>query len=227
MTTSSNTLTRTVPAGLAASRSRPTSGTTSRPTTTTSTPSTRPTAGRRWTQVGQPITGSGTKWASKRWTLQADRRARLTTLFRFRYATDGGVNQAGAFLDNISVKVGQTVVATDGAESGDNGWTVKGWKASTGTEVTNAERYYLLENRQYVGYDTTLAEGPYQFSEAYTRPDWVEHFPFQNGMLVWFVDQGYADNNVSTHPGAGYALPVDAAPELADLPRRHEPEQPS
>ena len=88
-------------------------------------------------------------------------------------------------------------------EAGDNGWTAKGWKVSTGTEVTNAERYYLLENRQYVGYDQTLAEGPYQFSEAYTRPDWVEHFPFQNGMLVWMVDQGYSDNNVSQHLGVG------------------------
>ena len=155
--------------------------------------------GATWTQIGQPVTGSGTKWATKRWSYKpAD--ATAPTLFQVRYATDGGVNEAGAFLDNISVKIGQTVVATDGAEQGDNGWTVKGWKASTGTEVTNAERYYLLENRQYVGYDTTLAEGPYQFSEAYTRPDWVEHFPFQNGMLVWMVDQGYADNNVSTHP---------------------------
>jgi immune inhibitor A len=167
--------------------------------------------GATWTQVGQPITGSGTKWASKRWSYRpAD--ATQETLFQFRYATDGGVNEAGAFLDNISVSSGRSYSFSDGAESGVNGWTVKGWKISTGTEVTNAERYYLLENRQYVGYDQTLAEGPYQFSEAYTRPDWVEHFKFQNGMLVWMVDQGYADNNVSQHIGAGYALPVDVRP---------------
>ena len=42
-------------------------------------------------------------------------------LFQFRYATDGGVNEPGAFLDNISIKVGQDVVVTDGAENGDNG----------------------------------------------------------------------------------------------------------
>ncbi|HET9021123.1 MAG TPA: immune inhibitor A domain-containing protein [Ornithinibacter sp.] len=173
--------------------------------------------GATWTQVGQPLTGSGTKWASKKWSYRpAD--STKPTLFQFRYATDGGVNEAGAFLDNISVKVGQTSVLTDGAEAGDNGWTVKGWKVSTGTEVTNAERYYLLENRQYVGYDQTLAEGPYQFSEAYTRPDWVEHFKFQNGMLVWMVDQGYSDNNVSQHPGVGYALPVDVRPNSLTYP---------
>ena len=113
------------------------------------------------------------------------------------------MNEPGAFLDNISIKVGQDVVVTDGAENGDNGRTVDGWKASTGTEVTNAARYYLIENRQYVGYDHTLEVGPYQFSKAYTAPDWVERFPFQDGMLVWLVDQGYSDNNVSTHPVRG------------------------
>ena len=138
--------------------------------------------------------------------------------FRFRYATDGGYNEAGAFLDNISIKVGQSIVVTDGAEGGDDGWTIEGWKASTGTEVTEGDRYYLLENRQYVGYDHTLEVGPYQFDKAYTAPDHVERFPFQNGMLVWLVDHGYTDNNVITHTGPGYALPVDARPNTLTYP---------
>ena len=45
---------------------------------------------------------------------------------------------------------------------------------------------------------------------ASPRPNRVEFFPFQDGMLVWLVDHAYADNNVAEHPGAGYALPVDA-----------------
>lgn len=167
-------------------------------------------AGKNWTQVGRPISGSGTKWAGKRWSFRPGVAGDVE--FRFRYATDGGVNEAGAFLDSITTKVGRSVLDTDGAEGGDSAWTADGWKASTGTEVTNAERYYLIENRQYVGYDKTLEVGPYQFSEGYTRPDWVEFFSFQPGMLVWLVDRGYSDNNVSTHPGAGYALPVDARP---------------
>jgi immune inhibitor A len=175
--------------------------------------------GANWTLIGQPITGSGAKWAGKRWSY----RPGAESLFRFRYATDGGVNEAGAFLDNINVKVGQDTVLTDGAEGGDNGWEADGWKVSTGTEVTNAERYYLLENRQYVGYDLTLAEGPYQFSEGLTRPNWVEFFKFQNGMLVWLVDQGYADNNVSQHLGAGYALAVDVSPNSLTYPDGSSP----
>ena len=43
-------------------------------------------------------------------------------------------------------------------------------------------------------------------------------------MLVWLVDQGYADNNVITHPGAGYALPVDARPDSLTYPDGIEPE---
>jgi len=67
-----------------------------------------------------------------------------------------------------------------------------------------------MENKSYVGYDDTLRTGPYNFSEAVTRPDWVEHFSYQNGLLVWYVNHSVADNNTSQHPGSGYALPVDA-----------------
>jgi len=171
--------------------------------------------GAHWTTVGA-LTGSGTKWASKKWSYKPAGGA--ASLFRFRYATDGGYNLAGAFLDNLAVKVGKAYTFLDGAEAGANGWTALGWTISTGTEVTNAERYYLIENRQYVGYDHTLEVGPYQFSEAYTRPDWVERFPYQTGMLVWLVDQGYADNNTIDHQGEGYALPVDARPNTLTYP---------
>ena len=44
-------------------------------------------------------------------------------------------------------------------------------------------RYYIAENRQYLGYDATLAEGPYNFGWTLTQPDRVEHFPYQDGLL--------------------------------------------
>jgi immune inhibitor A len=40
----------------------------------------------------------------------------------------------------------------------------------------------------------------------------VERFPYQNGMLVWYVDGEFGDNNTKTHPGGGEVLPVDARP---------------
>ncbi len=165
--------------------------------------------GQNWTRAGAPIDGSSRGWTAQRFSYSPGGQP---SLFRFRYQTDGGVNEAGAFIDNISISAGRSYSFTDGAEAGDNGWTALGWKTSTGTETQSSPQYYLLENRQYVGYDATLKVGPYQFSEGVTRPDWVEHFPFQDGMLVWYVNHTYADNNVSTHPGFGNAMVVDARP---------------
>jgi immune inhibitor A len=171
--------------------------------------------GASWTTLGQPITGSsGDRWKGLRYSYKP---GGAPSLFRFLYATDGGVNEAGAFLDEIGVKT-DSGTFTDGAEAGANGWTANGWKVSTGTETVNATRYYLLESRAYVGYDKTLQQGPYQFSKPYTKPNWVEFFPFQDGMLVWFVDNSYTDNNVIEHVASGYALPVDARPNSLTYP---------
>lgn len=166
--------------------------------------------GQTWQRAAAPIDGTSRGWENLSWSYRPNG---APSLFRFRYQTDGGVNEAGAFLDSIVVTADRSVVLNDGAESGDNGWTVKGWSISTGTDVRESKQYYLLENRGYAGYDTTLQQGPYNFSEAYSRPNWVEFFPYQDGMLVWFADKSYADNNTSQHPGHGQALPVDARPE--------------
>ena len=75
--------------------------------------------------------------------------------------------------------------------------------------------YYIAENRQYVSYDDTLATGPYNFGFTNTRPDWVEHFPYQNGLLLSYWDTSQRDNRVGVHPGQGRILPIDvnATPE--------------
>ncbi|MCF6379836.1 immune inhibitor A [Nocardioides KLBMP 9356] len=171
--------------------------------------------GTTWTNVGKAVDGSSNgKWVGLRYSYKPGGKE---SQFRFLYKTDGGYNEYGAFLDDIAIK-SSAGTFTDGAESGDNGWTLDGWTASTGSGSIEAERYYLLENRQYVGYDKTLAEGPYQFSNGITKPDWVEFFPFQDGMLVWYVDSSYTDNNVSAHPGAGASMVVDAFPNSLTYP---------
>ncbi len=176
--------------------------------------------GTTWKQL-EAIDGTA-DWTRHSWRYTLDKKKKKGSLFRLRYATDGGYNEAGAFIDNIVIKgYGQPI--TDGAEKGANGWTVKGFTASTGTETKTTPRYYLIENRQYVGYDSTLQVGPYNFSEGITRPDWVEHFAYQNGMLVWLVDLAYADNNTSAHPGGGYALPVDVRPDSLTYPDGSSP----
>ena len=96
-------------------------------------------------------------------------------------------------------------------ENGTNGWTAAGGFTRFGGSTSEVvQHYYLAENRVYNGYDKTLQTGPYNFGWANTRPDWVERFPYQNGLLVTYVDGQYSDNNTSAHPGHGQVLPVDA-----------------
>ena len=81
-----------------------------------------------------------------------------------------------------------------------------------GTTSKQVQDFYFAENRIYSGYDQTLKTGPYNFGWSNSKPDWVERFPYQNGMLVWFANGEFGDNNTSAHPGGGEVLPVDARP---------------
>jgi immune inhibitor A len=173
------------------------------------------TDGANWSSVGSSITGPTdnkalTPWQQQTWDLTPY--AGKSIQFRFRYATDGGLHYQGPFLDDIAVTADGAQVFSDDVESGDNGWTAQGFSRMTGTTSEKASHYYIAENRTYTGYDATLQTGPYNFGFANTRPDWVERFPYQNGMLVWYIDGQYSDNNTRIHPGGGEVLPVDARP---------------
>ena len=106
----------------------------------------------------------------------------------------------------------------DDVEASAGAWTAKGFTVISGTVEKTTPRYYIAENRTYTGYDETLKTGPYNVGFANTRPDWVERFPYQNGLLVSYVDYAYNDNNTITHPGAGLVLPVDARPAPITFP---------
>ncbi len=167
--------------------------------------------GTSWTDAGDPITGEdGTSWSQKTWDLTPW--AGQSVMFRFRYATDGGVHYKGPFIDDITITADGSTVFSDDVENGDNGWTADGWSRMGGTTSETVPQYYLAENRVYAGYDDTLRTGPYNFGWLNTKPNWVERFPYQNGLLVWFANGEYGDNNTSAHPGGGQVLPVDARP---------------
>ncbi|MCQ2001148.1 immune inhibitor A domain-containing protein [Arthrobacter zhaoxinii] len=74
-------------------------------------------------------------------------------------------------------------------------------------------RYYIAENRQYVGYDDTLRTGPYNFGWGVNAPDRVEHYPYQDGLLITYWNAGQRNNNTRQHPGSGLVLPVDSHPQ--------------
>lgn len=155
---------------------------------------------------GQGITGStGGTWVN----LTADLSAfgGQTVDIGFRYWTDGAVVEPGFMVDDIAIS-GQ---ALDDAE-GNAGWTFDGFSTTTGSETNYFFNAYVAEFRQYRTYDTGLQTGPYNFGYLNTLPDWVEHFPYQDGLLVSYWDTSFTDNNTSQHPGGGLILPIDSHP---------------
>ena len=137
--------------------------------------------------------------------------AGTSTLFRFRYQTDGGLALKGFTFDNLAITAGGTTVFADDAESEQPGWTAVGFTRTTGSMTKGYSQYYIAENRQYVSYDTSLRTGPYNFGFP-DRPNFVEHFPYQNGLLISLWDTFYRDNQTGVHPGEGLILPIDANP---------------
>ncbi|MFD9127062.1 immune inhibitor A domain-containing protein [Kitasatospora sp. NPDC059571] len=156
------------------------------------------------------LTGnSGGKWGDLSYSLNAY--AGKAVKVRFHYTTDGGLHLKGLALDDIAVNADGAALFSDDAEHGDNGWTATGFSRITGKFSKDYAQYYIAENRQYVSYDTTLKTGPYVFGSA-ARPNWVDHYQNQNGILIWLWDTSQSDNNVTGHPGSGLILPIDSHP---------------
>ena len=181
--------------------------------------------GTTWTTVGGPVDGSvddaaneeddDLAWTRLTWDLSDQ--AGSSVAFRFRFDTDGGV-ASEAFIDDVTVTV-DGVATTDDVENGAGAWTAAGgFEIINGTTSRQVQDMYLVENRTYGGYDDTLRTGPYNFGWSNTKPDWVERFPYQNGMLVWFANGEFDDNNTKAHPGGGQVLPVDARPAPVTFP---------
>jgi bacillopeptidase F (M6 metalloprotease family) len=80
-------------------------------------------------------------------------------------------------------------------------------------DAAGKDRFYIAENRQYAGYDATLKTGPYNFGWTLSKDNFVEHFPYQDGLLVSYWNTAVSNNNTKAHPGTGRILPVDARPE--------------
>ena len=161
---------------------------------------------------GEGITGdSGGAWVD----LTADLSAYggQTVTIGFRYWTDVAVANPGFFVDDIAIS-GQPL---DDAET-DPGWTYNGFIRTGNTVSLSFFNAYFAEFRTYKGYDDGLRTGPYNFGFPDTMPNWVEHFPYQDGLLVWYYDESFEDNNVGDNCLSGRCgglyLPVDAHPDL-------------
>ncbi|MFD4787900.1 immune inhibitor A domain-containing protein [Streptomyces sp. NPDC058459] len=189
------------------------------------------TDGANWTALdgtvdGKPIPrdGSdkpaltGTVDGYKKLSYSLDAYAGQKIQLRFRYQTDGGAALKGFAADEITVTADGRPLFSDNAETADAAWAATGFSRIGASFTKDYAQYYLAENRQYRSYDKTLRVGPYNFGFTGTdRPDWVEHYPYQDGLLIWKWDTSQADNNTNNtdggHPGTGLILPVDAHPK--------------
>lgn len=157
------------------------------------------------------LSGEQLEWTDV--TVPLDEYAGQDVQLRFLYRTDGGVSEAGFFADDITVTVDGRTVLVDGAEESDQSPLVaEGFTAVEDSLTRTYDNYYIAGQRSYVSYDRYLETGPYNFGFTPELPDLVEHFPYQEGLLVTYWDTSQADNNVSQHPGEGRNLIVDAHP---------------
>ncbi len=157
---------------------------------------------------GFGITGVSSGWVDLTANLPAG-----NVLLGFRYWTDANTGGFGFMVDDIAV----TGYPTDGAET-EAGWAYgpsNGFHVTSGEETTFYNNYYVAEYRQYRGYDSTLKVGPYTFGYLNdpVLANFVDHFPYQDGLLINYWDTSQKDNNTKTHPGAGLVLPIDAHPK--------------
>jgi immune inhibitor A len=160
---------------------------------------------------GHGITGTSGSWVPASFDLSAY--AGRTVQLRLRYWTDVNTHGRGILFDELAIVADGAPVFSDGAESAPNGWTLEGFLQSDGQYRSLHDHYYLAEYRQYRGYDRGLETGPYNFSyRADGLGDYVEHYAYNPGLLVTYVDTSMSDNNVSAHPGEGRVLVVNARP---------------
>ncbi len=166
---------------------------------------------------GFGITGNtGVNWVN----LSADLSAYdgQTVLLGFRYWTDPYVAEKGFKVDELVV----SGYPLDGAES-DPGWTYEPGEGGFRIELGGEEEYgpffnaYVAEFRQYRGYDQSLRNAyNFGFLDNPALQDWVERFPYQDGLLINYWDTSFANNNVGSACAAGRCggllLTVDAHP---------------
>jgi len=155
--------------------------------------------------LGNGITGATGTGVWRTATFNLASYAGQTVLLRIRYVTDNFTFGWGLAVDDITVGA-----FADDAESAPNGWALNQFTSSAGKRITNNQHYYIAEFRQYRGYDKGLQTGPYA-GTGYLN-GMVGHYPYQDGLLITYADDDWANNNTSVHPGEGFALEVDARP---------------
>ncbi|GEM_PF-1291594 len=143
-------------------------------------------------------------------TFNLARFAGSNLLVRFWYMTDWGTVYEGPYVDNVAIISAGGTNFFDDAEHGDTNWTYAVPWERVGATNFLPHAYYLQWRNVNAGggYDIGLGDARWEFG------------PANGGLLVWYDNSRYEDNEVISHmfdaPGAGpkgRLLLVDAHPE--------------
>ncbi|MBU6951228.1 MULTISPECIES: immune inhibitor A domain-containing protein [unclassified Hahella] len=145
--------------------------------------------------LGNGITGASDGWVNAEFDLSAY--AGQTVKVSIEYFTDSGTLNPGLYVDDIALSVDGAVVASDNADSAPV-FTLDGFTADEGFTVS--DRYYLMEWRTHNGVDIGLERLNVS----------GQLMSFNQGLVVWFVDDSWDNNHVGVHPGEGFLGVVDA-----------------
>jgi immune inhibitor A len=145
---------------------------------------------------GNAITGSSNGWVDAEFDLSAYVGEEITVVLL--YETDSFVANPGFYVDDFSVETDLGTAIQANADSEPEPLTLRGFSKDTG--VSYSEHYYLLEWRTHTGTDAGLAH----INVA------GKLMEFEEGLLVWYVDNGFSENWTGTHPGDGFLGVVDA-----------------
>ncbi|MGP4061086.1 immune inhibitor A domain-containing protein [Halobacillus sp. H74] len=145
--------------------------------------------------LGHGITGNSDGWIDASFDLSAY--AGQEVEVAIEYVTDAAVSNPGLYADDLSIVVDGEEVLFDDAE-GDAKFALDGFTKNDG--IKRSDHYYLLEWRSHNGVDEGLAN--IRRGESLMT--------FDDGLVVWYVDNQYSENWTGVHPGDGFLGVVDA-----------------
>lgn len=155
---------------------------------------------------GVGITGTSDGWVDAEFSLK-DFVGKEVEL-KINYEADFYTYGAGMYVDDISVVDGNNVIVEDNAE-GESQFTFNGFESSNGK--VSSKNYYLIEWRSHNGVDDGLKALPTWYGDTYE---------YDQGMVVWYINELYSDNWTGYHPGGGYLSVVDA--DQKNIPWNYE-----
>ncbi|WP_346839012.1 immune inhibitor A domain-containing protein [Microbulbifer sp. SAOS-129_SWC] len=144
---------------------------------------------------GYGITGASGGWKDAEFDLSAYAGQQFYLVFY--YWTDGAVANPGFYADDIQVTAdGATLLADDAESAGTS--SLAGFTRNPGFNLY--PHHYLLEWRTHSGVDVGLSHINVG----------GQMLAFNEGLVVWYADEGYDENWVGMHPGKGFLGVVDA-----------------